>query len=288
MDDHTERDMHGVLALEQVGETVWRSVKPDRNLGGEVFGGQYLALSIAAAIRSAPGRLPHAMTSYFLAGAKAEQPVDYVVETTRDGRSFAHRRVTAMQNGIEAFRAEVSFHEQEDGQPSHSITPPPMPPIEELLSLAQSVRAKAAQLDPVTVRRILNREHFSMHLRDPEEGLGKRGERPDVAAWVRPNPPQTPGDAEGYYATIAYISDSCSNFASRIMHSENLFDGSMLSVSLNHGIWFHAPPVPLDQVLYTMESPYAGGGLGFNRGMMFDLEGRVLASVVQDALIRRR
>ncbi len=58
-------------------------------------------------------------------------------------------------------------------------------------------------------------------------------------------------------------------------------------MSLNHAMWFHAPPGPLDWIFCVMESPFAGGGLGYNRGAMYDAEGRLLASVSQEALIRR-
>lgn len=282
------RDISGVLALSNVGEDAWRSVRPDANLGGEVFGGQYLGLSVAAAMRSAPGRQPHAMTCYFLRGARADRPVDYLVERTRDGRAFAHRRVTAVQDGKEVFRAEISFHEWEQGQPAHQASAPDAPPLEDLPSLHQTVRVRADQLDPVTKRRILHREHFSAHFLDPDEGLGKAGERPEIAAWIRPNPPPPAGDAEAYYATLAYMTDACANFAARTMHADSLYDGQLLSMSLNHGIWFHAPPGPLERMLYVTQSPFAGGGLGFSRGTIFDGEGNVIASMAQDALIRRR
>jgi acyl-CoA thioesterase-2 len=71
------------------------------------------------------------------------------------------------------------------------------------------------------------------------------------------------------------------------MHADSLHSGELMSASLNHGIWFHATPGPLERVLYALDSPFSGGGLGYNRGTMFDADGRVLASIVQEALIRR-
>jgi acyl-CoA thioesterase II len=281
-------DLDELLALEPCADDAWRSVAPDSNYGGEVFGGQYLGLSIKAAMLSAPGRMPHAITCYFLRSARASEPVVYHVEHTRDGRGFAHRRVAAMQNGKEAFRAEVSFHEWEDGQPCHASPAPHVEPAEKLRTLHELVVARQDSLDLVTVRRIINRGAFHSHFVDPEAGLGRAGERPETIAWVRPNPPVRSADPLIYFPTLAYISDACANFASRTVHSPNLYDGQMLSVSLNHAIWFHAPPRPFERVLYSLDSPFAGGGLGYNRGTMFDTEGQVLASVVQEALIRRR
>lgn len=284
----TRRCIDEVLRLEDAGNDVWRSATPDTNLGGEIFGGQYLGLAVKAAMRSAPGRLPHAMTGWFLRGARAARPVDYRVERTRDGRSFAHRRVSAVQDGVDAFRAEISFHEPEPDQPFHSLAAPAVPALESLPSLHETVLARAGDLDPVTVRRIVGREHFSSHFLDADDGLGRPGRRPETVAWVRPNPPPPPGDAEAWYATLAYMTDACANFAARVMHADNLHNGELTSASLNHGIWFHAQPGPLERVLYVLDSPFAGGGLGYNRGTMFDADGRVLASIVQEALIRRR
>jgi acyl-CoA thioesterase-2 len=72
------------------------------------------------------------------------------------------------------------------------------------------------------------------------------------------------------------------------MHSDSLYAGQIASSSLNHGMWFHSLPSAFEAVLYLMESPFAGGGLGYNRGAMFGAQGRILASVTQEALIRRR
>jgi len=281
-------DLRALLDLEPSGENRWRSVAADTNAGGEVFGGQYLGLSVHAAMLSAPGRKPHALSAFFLRSARASDPVEYLVEQTRDGRAFAHRRVTASQDGREVYRAEVSFHEPEENQPFHEANAPSAPNIETLKSHHQCVLDRADELDPLVVRRVTGRVTFQSYFPDPEEGLGKRGARPYTLAWLRPTLPPAQDDMIGYYATLAYLTDACANFAGRIMHAPQLHDGALASSSLNHAIWFHSTPRPIDTVLYEVDSPYAGGGLGFNRGTMFDVEGRVLASITQEALIRRR
>lgn len=281
-------DLRSLLQLAECGKNAWRSVTPDTNAGGEVFGGQYLALSTSAAMLSAPGRLPHAMSAFFLRSAKASEPVEYHVDLVRDGRAFAHRRVTASQGGKEVFRAEISFHEPEEGQPAHEVSPPAAPDIASLKSHRQCVIDRIDELDPLVVRRVKNRFAFETYFRDPDEGLGVPGTRPETMAWLRPSVAPAQGDAVAFYATIAYMTDACANFAARIMHAPHLHDGELSSVSLNHAIWFHATPTNIDEVLYVVDSPFAGGGLGFNRGTMFDVKGHVLASITQEALIRRR
>jgi len=281
-------DLRALLELELIGGNCWRSVSADTNAGGEVFGGQYLGLSIHAAMLSAPGRFPHALSSFFLRSAQASEPVDYRVEQTRDGRAFAHRRVTATQFGKEVFRAEISFHEPEVDQPAHQVSPPTAPHIAALRSHHQCVLDRSDELDPLVVRRVLSRKSFQTYFPDPEEGLGKPGMRPYTLAWVEPSPAPAAHDPIGYYATLAYVTDACANFPGRIMHAPQLHDGELASSSLNHAIWFHATPRPIDRILYEIDSPYAGDGLGFNRGTMFDTAGDVLASITQEALIRRQ
>jgi len=281
-------DLRALLDLEPNGEGRWRSTSPDTNAGGEVFGGQYLGLSVHAAMLTAPGRSPHALSSFFLRRAEASSPVDYQVEHTRDGAAFAHRRVTASQFGKEVFRAEISFHEPEADQPSHQVVSPAAPDISTLKSHHRCVLDRAEELDPLVVRRVISRASFQSYFPDPDEGLGKPGSRPYTLAWLEPSPPPAAGDAIGYYATLAYLTDACANFAARIMHAAQLHDGELASSSLNHAIWFHSTPRRIDRVLYEVDSPYSGHGLGFNRGTMFDASGQVLASITQEALIRRQ
>lgn len=275
-----------LLALQEVAPLHYRSVGKDRNFNGEVFGGQYLALAVKAAMLAAEGRAPHAIQGFFLRSASAARPVDFHVERTRDGRAFAHRRITATQEGREAFRAEVSLHDWEDGNPSHAARPPAVVPPEGRTSMQQFVRAHAGELAPASVRRALNRTTFDTCYEDPALTIMRSPDRPALDVWVWPKEPPPPGDAVAYYATLAYLSDACANFACRATYAENIYDGSHFSVSLNHAIWFHARPRPIGHVLFSMDSPFSGGGLGFNRGTIFGRDGDILASVVQEALIR--
>lgn len=282
-----DKTLDRILALDEVSADTYRSVEPDRNLNGEVFGGQYLGLSIAAAMRGSDGRPPHAMLATFLRGAQAADPLDYKAERTRDGRTFAHRRITAVQHGREVFRAEVSLHDWEDGELEHAARMPDVPPPEALVSLRDHVRRNADTLDDVTVRRVLGRTSFDSYFMEPGLTVGKCADGPAITAWVRPNDPPPPDDPAAFYATLAYLSDACGNFACRALHTPSIFDGSTAAATLNHAIWFHSRPRPFEWILFVNESPFAGGGLGINRGLMYSRDGHLLASIVQEALIRR-
>jgi acyl-CoA thioesterase-2 len=185
------------------------------------------------------------------------------------------------------FRAEVSLHEWEEGEAGHSadIVPPRGP--EGLVSMREIVAANADAVGPVTVRRVCGRDAMDYHVLEPEKGLLVQGDRPAMSGWIVPHDPPPPDDAVAFYASLAYMADGFSNASCRMTHSLNIYAGELLSVSLNHAMWFHCRPRPIDKVFCAMESPFAGGGLGWNRGMFYDADGCLLASIVQDSLIRR-
>ena len=56
--------------------------------------------------------------------------------------------------------------------------------------------------------------------------------------------------------------------------------------SLDHAMWFHRPFRADEWFLYEQESPIATGGRGLARGRIYDREGRLLVSVMQEGLFR--
>jgi acyl-CoA thioesterase-2 len=62
----------------------------------------------------------------------------------------------------------------------------------------------------------------------------------------------------------------------------------MQVASLDHAMWFHRP-IELNQwLLYAIDSPSASQARGFARGNIFSQSGELLASTVQEGLIRVR
>ena len=54
------------------------------------------------------------------------------------------------------------------------------------------------------------------------------------------------------------------------------------------GLWFHRPFRADDYLLYSMDSPSASGARGFSRGSFYTREGELVASTVQESLLRVR
>jgi len=62
--------------------------------------------------------------------------------------------------------------------------------------------------------------------------------------------------------------------------------GSLMTASLDHAIWFHAPLRVDDWLLYVQDSPVAAGARGYARGSIYTRQGRLVASAAQEGLIR--
>src|SRR5690606_9349719 len=110
-----------------------------------VFGGQVAAQSLVAATRTlvpaANGEIPtvNSLHSYFLREGDTSVPIVFEVDRIRDGRSFATRRVVAIQHGRAIFNLQASSHVREDG-PDHSLPLPDVPGPEESHRVRDVVR----------------------------------------------------------------------------------------------------------------------------------------------------
>lgn len=63
---------------------------------------------------------------------------------------------------------------------------------------------------------------------------------------------------------------------------------SVQAASLDHGLWFHRPFRADDYILADMDSPSAFGNRGFSRGSFYSKDGTLIASSVQESLLRVR
>src|SRR5439155_684266 len=113
------------------------------------------------------------------------------------------------------------------------------------------------------------------------------GVEPIVNLWMRATKP-LPDDPAIHQCVLAYASDMSLLDVALVRHGRHAFERSIQSASLDHAMWFHAPFRADDWILYVQESPWAGGARGFARGMIFARDGRLIASVAQEGLVRPR
>jgi acyl-CoA thioesterase II len=89
-------------------------------------------------------------------------------------------------------------------------------------------------------------------------------------------------------AVLAYASDLSLLDAATMPHAVTYFDDRVQIASLDHAMWFHRPFRADEWLLYVCDSPSGSNARGFARGSVYDRGGRLVASVAQEGLIRRR
>jgi len=126
-DDRVTEALHNlvrILDLEAIEVNIFRGTSPDEQRQ-RVFGGQVAGQALIAAGRTVePDRFVHSLHAYFLRPGDPTVPILYEVDRLRDGRSFATRRVVAVQHGKAIFNLSASFHVQEPPGMEHQSSMP--------------------------------------------------------------------------------------------------------------------------------------------------------------------
>lgn len=279
-------DLLHLLELEPLEVNIYRGV--NRDLGtGRVFGGQVFAQALVAARRTVDApREAHSVHGYFLRAGDLKAPIVYFVDRPRDGGSFTSRRVTAIQHGEAIFHLSASFHVHEPGL-EHQSMMPDVPPPESIQSELEILRQREHEL-PASLRQVLTQDRpldfRSVAPRDPIEH--EPGE-PLRQVWFKcieslPNEPIV------HQAILAYASDYGMLPTALLPHDVSYRDPQLMLASLDHTLWMHRDFRADDWLLYSIDSPSASGARGFVRGQVFTRDGRLVASVAQEGLIRMR
>ncbi len=276
-----------LLALEQIEVNLFRG--QSHSIGSKrVFGGQVLgqALSAAAQTVEIADRYVHSLHAYFILPGDVNAPIIYNVDRMRDGGSFTTRRVTAIQHGAAIFNMAASFHKHEDGF-EHQDELPDVPFPEEL-SDASDVRKQLAALAPESMRSLFE-ENWLIDSRmvNPIDLQNPQKEDPVKYVWFRCRE-ALPDDIFMHKCALAYASDFNLLTTSLQPHGVSFIHPKLQIASLDHAIWFYHTFRADDWLLYALESPVAAHARGLSRGHIYTREGVLVASVVQEGLIRLR
>ncbi len=277
-------ELISLLQLEPIEENLFRG--HSTNIGsGRVFGGQVLAQSLWAAMQTAPPeRILHSLHAYFLLAGDIEQPIVFEVDRIRDGGSFTTRRVRAIQKGRPIFLMSASFHAPEPGY-DHHLNMPNVSPPEVLVSWDELIDNYSGVL-PENIRRFLEVERpiefRPVELVNPDI---KGAAQPVRHVWMRAKGDMTDSQAI-HQAVLAYASDYNLLTTALLPHGNEASFGDYMLASLDHAMWFHRDFRMDDWLLYAIDSPSASGARGFARGSVFTRNGVLVASVVQEGLMR--
>ncbi|MEU2511323.1 acyl-CoA thioesterase [Streptomyces syringium] len=275
-----------LLDLEQIDLNIFRGRSPDESLQ-RVFGGQVAGQALVAAGRTTDGERPvHSLHAYFLRPGQPGVPIVYQVERVRDGRSFTTRRVVAVQQGRTIFNLTASFHQSEPGF-EHQVAMPGVPGPEELPRLADEIREHLGEL-PSALRHMERRLAFDIRYVDRLRWTARElsEAQPRSAVWMRTVGPLG-DDPLVHNCAVTYASDMTLLDAVRIPVEPLWGPRGFDMASLDHAMWFHRPFRADEWFLYQQESPIATGARGLARGQIFDREGRLVVSVMQEGLFRK-
>ncbi len=266
-----------LLAVEELDTDLYRgSAEPD--VPGRVFGGQVIAQSLAAATASiGADQVAHSLHAYFLRAGDNTRPIIYRVLRDFDGRSFANRRVVALQDGKPILNLAASFQRPETGL-SHGSSAPSVPGPEQAIPLTNLIQREGVRLPKPIANRLAT---FDIRAVMPDGAGAMHSQQ----SWFRLSAEIRPKLAR---ISLAYVSDFGLVTTAMLPHGLEWFSPNIQGASLDHAIWFHEEPPLGEWLLYAMDSPWSGHARGFARGSVYDRSGRLIASVAQEGLMRQR
>ena len=289
-DASLERRLHasldgllGALELESQGGDRFR-VLGEHGRFDRVFGGQTFAQALLAASATVSGKEVHSLHAYFVEAGTPEQPLDLEVERVRDGRSMSMRRVTVTQGERPLLIAMASFHANATS-PEFADPPPEVPGPDQLPVLQHLVGDLPPELRRHASSWIDHPPPLELRMGEPPIFLGGSPAQGSRSHWMRL--PRPVGDEPVLHAALlAYASDYfLLDMALRAYPQRAGYTG-LNALSLDHTLWLHRP-VRFDRWhLHTQETLAISGHRGLVRGSIHDPDGHLVASVVQEVLVR--
>ncbi|XP_058764202.1 acyl-CoA hydrolase 2-like isoform X2 [Vicia villosa] len=278
-----------ILHLEPIMVDIFQEITPSyAQKYGNVFGGQLVGQALAAASKSVDRlKVAHSLHAYFLRAGDSKIPIQYKVKRLRDGRSFATRKVNAIQKEKVIFTLLASFQTEEFGFQHQEVSMPSVPTPDELLSMEElrEQRLTDPRL-PRTYRNKVATAEFipwpiEIRFCEPRPATNQTKTPPSLRYWFR-SKGKLSDDQALHRCVAAFTSDLI--FLNVSMNPHRGRGIKLRALSLNHSMWFHRPFRADDWVLYVIFSPTSFNMRGFVTGQMFNQKGELLVSLVQEGL----
>lgn len=245
-----------------------------------IFGGQVIAQAMMAAAKTVdPAKSVHSLHAYFLRGGQETLPLHFRVHRDFDGRSISNRRVVVRQEGKVIFNLTASFQMPAEGA-SHQVPMPKLLPPEECWDFGDFIAADP-NIPDVMLKRMARARPFELRsFRPPPEAKATshyqwfklRGDIGD--------------DQLMHRAFLCFASDMGLLSTAMLPHGFNWTTPGLFSTSLDHAMWFHNDIRVDEWFVYVMESDWSGGTRGINHGWIYRQDGTLIASAVQEGLLR--
>lgn len=280
MDQAAVNSLVSLLDLEPIEVNIFRGQSPNEERQ-RIFGGQVAGQALVAATRTVdPAYSVHSLHGYFLRSGDVGVPILYEVDRIRDANSFCTRRVKAIQHGRPIFGLTASFQRFEEGYEHQMDMPAGLPDPDTL---------------PDFRTRMAPWKHLMGSWYERPRAIDNRycdWQRPDDRSpgpfvddmWFRANG-VLPDDPVLHQCVVTYASDISVLDTSLKPHGGSGL-GEVFMASLDHAMWFHRPFRADEWLLYHQDTPSASNGRGLGRGLIFNRGGELVASVVQEGVIR--
>ena len=275
----SEHDFLQRLTLDRIDRDIFtgtcHSGAPLRAYGGQIAAQSLMAAGLTV---EASGRRVHSLHGYFLRPGQTKDTITYLVDRPRDGGSFSTRFVRAVQHGETIFMMTASFAVADPG-PEHQFTRPSAPDHDGLAGIPLVLTVKT---DPEAMDYPAD-SLIDLRPVEPMDAVSLRDGRYEWMAWVRATE-SLPEDPLIQACAWAYLSDL--TMVSTALSPHPRERGDLQLASIDHAMWFHASARADDWLLFAQDTPVARGGHGLARGLIFDRAGLLVASVVQESLMR--
>jgi acyl-CoA thioesterase-2 len=266
-----------ILDLEQLEVNIYRGsiFSPESGFLQRTFGGHVAGQSLVSAVRTVDPRYQvHSLHGYFLRPGDARERTVFIVERSRDGGSFATRRVNAIQHGEIIFSMGASFHTDQEGithQDAMPAAPPPdgLPGLDSIKVFDDSGFKQFEEWDVC----IVPREQLQL----------SPGKASQQQVWFRHRDP-LPDDPVLHICALAYMSDLTLLGSAQVTHLD--VREHLQVASLDHAMWFMRAFRADEWLLYDQSSPSASGGRSLCQGKIFTQSGEMVAAVMQEGLTR--
>lgn len=267
-------DIREVLDLERIDRDIFRGPVIESVLQ-RTFGGQVAGQALAAATRTVDSEFAvHSLHAYFVGPGRPHIPTTYLVDRIRDGRSFVHRHVRAVQDGRTIFMMQASFHRRGDTGIEHSDTMRDVPAPEDVVvdtsNMSRARRLLFAEWSDWDIR-VIPQDQYTCNPYTPSQQV----------VWFR-SKERLPDDETFHVSTLAYMSDMTLLSSAKVPHP----DVKLQEASLDHAMWFLRPFRADEWLLYDQISPSAHAGRALTHGRIFNRAGGLVAVVTQEGLTR--
>ncbi|AFT99106.1 acyl-CoA thioesterase [Nocardia brasiliensis] len=251
------------MAVEEIDPNFFRGKRQHRTALMRTFGGEVAARALAAGSSGMPAEfMVHSIHGYFVRPTTPEVPIDYLVDTVKHGRSFAVRRIRAVQHGKETFLMVASYHVGDRGV-RHADPCPDAPAPEALARIgADDAGNEWAGWD---IRRVPD---GPTHAARQQVWLRYTGELPACKV--------THSCALTYASDMTLLGAAVAPYPGIAIQT----------AALDYSIWFLRPCRVDDWLLYDEISPSAEGGRAFTQGRIFSRDGQLVAMVAQERMLR--